>query len=149
MSGLILGLHLLSLHVPHNADLREVNPGVYARMDGFTAGAYANSIGRLSVYAGYTVETPDQRFALTVGAVSGYRRLESQVDCNALGVSSIRARWPYCYTESGSSQRTWAPLLAPSIRAFELDGIVGRVTWLPKLGHGTVNTLHFSLEKTY
>ena len=64
------GLHLASIHIPHN-DYNNINPGLYYRMDsGWTAGFYRNSIRNESVYAGYTVTW---RFLdVTFGGVTGY-----------------------------------------------------------------------------
>jgi hypothetical protein len=85
----VVGAHLISLHSSptyvsahdnfHDIDYRTryewVTPGAYVRMaNGATAGAYRNSLGKASVYVGWTWQTDDERFALTVGAVSGYRR---------------------------------------------------------------------------
>ena len=76
----VLGLHLISAHWPGCYDFEgecrryEVaTPGIYARHeDGATFGAYRNSYGRPSAYAGWTFETKDKRFALTVAGVTGY-----------------------------------------------------------------------------
>lgn len=69
----ILGLHLLTAHV--SPGYETFTPGAYVRHEsGFTAGAYRNSIGRNSAYAGWTLETDDKRFAITAGAVTGYDR---------------------------------------------------------------------------
>lgn len=75
-----LGLHLISLHAPNCHDdgglckrYEALTPGIYARApSGLSFGAYRNSYGRGSVYAGWTFETPDKRFALTVAGVTGY-----------------------------------------------------------------------------
>lgn len=65
------GIHIGSKHFPQY-NYNNVNPGVYVRMkSGMTYGTYFNSERRTSVYAGYTYEFND-RFAVTVGLVSGY-----------------------------------------------------------------------------
>lgn len=70
-AGLVLGIHLATAH--SSGGMQGFNPGLYLRQDsGLTVGAYRNSYGRASAYAGWTFETADKRFALTVGAVSGY-----------------------------------------------------------------------------
>lgn len=102
-----IGLHLLTAHATPGYEA--VTPGAYARHEsGATFGAYRNSIGRASAYAGWTFERG--QFALTVGAVSGYER-RCRVD-----------RWedaggkhtnPVC---SGHTGGKLGPLLAPSVR---------------------------------
>lgn len=70
-SGWILGLHLFSVHAQPGYE--RVTPGLYAMSpSGLTVGAFRNSEGGRSVYAGCTWQ--GQRFGMTVGAVSGYRR---------------------------------------------------------------------------
>jgi hypothetical protein len=95
-TAITLGVHLASWHAPSTYERTHVTavdvhtrqpiawatttyryhtatPGLYVRLpNGLTAGAYSNSYGNPSAYAGWTWETPDRRFALTVGAVSGY-----------------------------------------------------------------------------
>lgn len=71
---LILGLHLLTWHSAPG--FKSETFGMYVRSpDGWTAGGYNNSIGARSLYAGKTFETDSRRFALTVGIVTGYRRV--------------------------------------------------------------------------
>lgn len=102
-----IGLHLLTAHAVPGYEA--VTPGVYARHEsGLTFGAYRNSIGRRSAYAGWTFESG--RFALTVGAVSGYGR-RCRVDRfeHAGGIATV----PRC---SGHTGGKLGPLLAPSVR---------------------------------
>ena len=98
LTGWILGVHLATAHVPaaydetvvtrtrldHGLTLstarserrryRSWTPGIYAmRADGLTLGAYSNSFGDLSAYAGWTWQTADGRFALTLALATGYR----------------------------------------------------------------------------
>ena len=66
-----VGLHVASAHVPQRK-FNNVNPGLYFRSDtGWTVGGYRNSLGRTSVYGGYTLEYG--LLALTAGAVTGYQ----------------------------------------------------------------------------
>lgn len=142
--GAVIGVHLLSLHSnptyvteadffgrPLQAERFEtVTPGVSLRLaNGATFGAYRNSYGRGSAYAGWTFETADQRWALTVGAVTGY------------------------------PGRPVAPLVVPSLRlgldAVGAPGWSARIALIPKPpthGHGITRTegtaaLHIALEK--
>ncbi len=104
-----IGLHLLTAHAVPGYEA--VTPGAYARHEsGFTLGAYRNSIGRASAYAGWTFETEDRRFALTVGAVTGYER-RCRIDRfeHAGGIATV----PRC---SGHTGGKVGPLLAPSVR---------------------------------
>lgn len=64
------GVHLGSVHFPQR-DFNNANPGLYWRSDdGWTAGAYRNSLRRTSAYAGLTWQWG--RLALTAGGVTGY-----------------------------------------------------------------------------
>lgn len=68
----LIGLHLLSAHLGGGYEPATV--GAYLRRaDGLTVGALRNSEGRVSAYAAHTWETADRRFALSVGAITGYR----------------------------------------------------------------------------
>lgn len=139
--GAIVGVHLVSLHqdpcwtepAPPAAVVAEptrhrfeaATPGLYLMLpNGFTAGAYRNSFGTGSVYAGYTLQSPEGHFALTVGAVAGY---------------------PY-----GPALR---PMVVPSARiglgALGADDWSLRVSLLMKRpgAHASTAALHFSLER--
>lgn len=71
--GLIVGAHLLTAHLGQHAhQYRTVTPGLYVRAaeGGLTLGAFRNSHGRASAYAGWTWQHGP--FALTAGAATGY-----------------------------------------------------------------------------
>lgn len=72
----IIGLQIASAHFGSGADALEwVTPGLYARHpSGFTAGAYRNSQGHGSAFAGWTWQTDSGTWAITIGAVTGYER---------------------------------------------------------------------------
>lgn len=110
MTAWVIGVHLLTAHAASGYEA--VTPGIYARHEsGFTVGAYRNSIGRESVYAGWTWETPDRRFALTAGGVTGYERKcwrEVRNEPNG-SVSTL----PHCTGFEGGKV---APMLVPSMR---------------------------------
>jgi hypothetical protein len=139
--GAVIGAHLVSLHgsptydcTPRDAagtalyQAREcayqnLNPGAYVRLaNGATFGAYRNSYGDASAYAGWTWQTEGGAFALTAGAVAGYR---------------------------GSPI---APLVAPSMRLdlseVAAPGWALRVSLIPKppRHHSATAVLHLSLE---
>lgn len=139
--GAVIGAHLVSLHgaptydcTPTDAggtplyarrecSYQNVNPGAYVRLaSGATFGAYRNSYGRASAYAGWTWQTEGGAFALTAGAVAGYR---------------------------GAAL---SPLIAPSMRLDLADagapGWALRVSLIPKppRHHSATAVLHLSLE---
>ncbi len=79
LAGLIIGAHIATAHFGAAPDtrLQDRNPGAYARLaGGATFGAYRNSIGRSSVYAGWT--WTHGAFSVTAGGVTGYegRRIQ-------------------------------------------------------------------------
>jgi len=67
------GVHMGTYHFDRAHRYNEFNPGAYVIADGHTAGAYINSARRVSVYLGETIERG--RWAVTLGAVSGYGKL--------------------------------------------------------------------------
>lgn len=70
-AALTIGLHLATAHVgPYAEELRDFNPGAYARCDDIVAGAYRNSQGRGSVYVAKVYAFG--RIELAAGAVTGY-----------------------------------------------------------------------------
>jgi len=127
MSGaaLILGLHLATAHFGAPAggpDLTDRNPGAYVRLgNGATAGAFRNSHRRSSVYAGWTWQTRDGRWALTVGAVTGYPRAAV------------------------------APLLVPSVRLPLAAGSpwAARLSYLHKPHSDGASGVHLSIERSW
>ena len=66
----IIGFHTSTYHFERNAGYKEFNPGVYVVKDSFTAGIYANSERKTSVYVGYSLQY--EGFSLTIGGVTGY-----------------------------------------------------------------------------
>ena len=101
-SAWIIGVHLFTWHSAPGFEWATV--GAYARSpDGITVGAYRNSEGGLSAYAGLTMETPSRQFALTVGAVTGYR------------AASV------------------IPLIVPSVRFSGSDNLALRVAVIPRI----------------
>lgn len=67
------GAHLMTRHAANfRHDLRDVNPGLYAACDSIAAGVFANSVGRVSVYAAKQFyATP--KLTLIVGGITGYK----------------------------------------------------------------------------
>lgn len=123
--SITIGLHLATHHlaVPHGTHLQGHNPGLYARLpSGLTLGAYHNSEGRGSAYAGYTWSSSGGTWGLTAGVVTGY------------------VRHPV------------APLLVPSLRlplgAWAGAGTALRLSFLPKPHPRGAAGLHLSVETT-
>jgi hypothetical protein len=73
---MILALDIGTVHFgPGSEAMNNSNPGIYARFNnGATGGVYFNSVRKVSSWAGYSMETPNKRFALTIGAVTGYQK---------------------------------------------------------------------------
>lgn len=118
LAATIIGLHLATAHAGNSA-LETATPGAYVQLaGGATFGAFRNSYGRGSAYAGYTWRTEDGRFALTAGAVTGY------------------------------PARRVLPLLTPSVQLPLAGGYAARLAWLPRQPQvGTAHGLHFALER--
>ena len=69
----LIGIDIASLHA--HPGMNGVNPGLYARWsNGWGVGSYYNSERRMSLWSGYTLHDREDRFAITLGAVTGYRR---------------------------------------------------------------------------
>jgi hypothetical protein len=123
LHGIVLGLHLATAHSAPGFET--ATPGIYLRAEsGFTAGAYRNSNGRGSAYLAWTWETGDflgqRRFALTVGAVTGY---EAQ---------------------------PVMPLLVPSVRIGLGEQLSMRLAFIPKPpARGSAYGLSLSLEQEF
>lgn len=61
----------LSLHIGLDRDYNEIHPHVRFYEDGAIAGAYYNSVERISFYGGYRLE-PTDRIGLEVAITTGY-----------------------------------------------------------------------------
>jgi hypothetical protein len=117
-----VGLHLATAHFGGDGTpLKSATPGAYLVTDlGLSVGTYRNSYGRSSTYAGWTLQTDDQRFAITVGAVTGY--------------SAARVM----------------PLLVPSARIPITSGVSARLSFIPKpVKSGHAAGLHLSIERGF
>lgn len=139
----IIGLHTVSLHLPQEDYLNNVNPGIYVRAEnGATAGVYRNSIGRASFYAGITFEYGP--FALTLGGLTGYKIKRESVPCND---EQKAAGWSTgCTFDFGNQKHSFGLLVAPSVRLPEVFGFTPRVTGLPKFTAKGHNVLHLTIE---
>jgi hypothetical protein len=114
------GLHTVSVHSAPGYN--GTNPGVYLLwQNGVAAGAFHNSYGRNSTYAGWLWRIDNaNRFGVLLGAATGYG--------------------------STSERMAIAPLLVPSVRWGWDNGMSARVSLFPDPRHGAVQVLHLSFE---
>jgi hypothetical protein len=61
----------LSTHLGLNNEYNEIHPNVRLQQDQFIAGAYYNSVDRISFYGGYRLE-PTDRLGVEFSLVTGY-----------------------------------------------------------------------------
>lgn len=136
----VVGLHLATLHLPAR-DYNGVNPGLYIKTEnGFTAGVFENSVRRLGVYAGLTIEQDDGPFALTGGLIYGYqRRVAHCVAVSVMGDPHAQV----CGTTDGSPGAL-APMLNPSVRFG-----FARLTVIPPWFGAKSVGLHVSVERGF
>jgi hypothetical protein len=124
LSELVIGLHLATAHFGPNT-LESNTPGIYARVNsgpaaGLTVGTFRNSYSRQSSYIAWSFQTSDERFALTVGAVTGY--------------SAARVM----------------PLVVPSVRVPLGGDFAARFSYIPKpVKQGHNAGLHLSVERQF
>lgn len=111
-SAQVFGVHIGSRHDPDpEGTANNSNPGLYLRLDnGFTVGAYYNSLRKDTAYIGWT--SPEfMRVSVTMGVATGYRngeliplivptvRLFTLPD----GVTTIRFAWIPQVEEKGTN----------------------------------------------
>ena len=70
-SACTVGAHIGTYHTDNSRSYDNFNPGAYVNCNGPTAGAYHNSLGRLSAYAGWTFKAFGPIEA-TAGVITGY-----------------------------------------------------------------------------
>lgn len=134
LTGAIIGLHLVSTHIPARDHQNNVNPGVYVELaNGFTAGAYRNTLSRTSVYAGWTFthDFGPAAVSLTVGAITGYQRKTER------GLTQ------------GYSRAPLTPMAAPSVRVQVGHGYAARVTFIPGISAIGSSVVHLSVERQF
>lgn len=143
-----MGLHLYSVHfdrdeeMPDSLAVRDFTPGVYGRLDsGLTFGAVRNSLGRASFYVAQTWETDNKRWAITLGAISGYqyRMVTGPQAC----VKKQHHNNPAgCWYQYGETNAILRPLIAPSVTFPEAEPYIGAVPRIALLG----KAVSFSVE---
>jgi hypothetical protein len=131
LESLVIGLHLISAHVPERPWHNDKNWGAYVETSGIAVGTYKNSLlGSRSYYVARRLDIWGP-VSLHLGAISGYqvRYLES-----------LHGE-PYNGT-IGTSQRKINPILAPSLK---FDAIPLRLFVIPPAGKGST-VFHLTLE---
>jgi hypothetical protein len=143
----VVGVHLVSYHAekggssdPGDQGWNNKNPGLYARWgNGLTVGAYRNSLYRNSAYLGWTFSDSIDRFAITLGAVSGYDKItEGPGDYQAVRCDEANG----CRTVNLKS--VILPLFVPSIRIGITDHFSARLSVLAVPKHPAA--VHLSME---
>ena len=141
--GIVLGLHLMSAHIPATSGDNNFNLGVYAKTaEGWTAGAYRNTLNRNSVYFGKTWAHGPA--SLTVAAVTGYQARWSPVTCESIG----HPDWTDCWHQSAGSRGAVTLLVTPSLALPAIGDFTPRLSYIPKVpGLTPAHVLHFSIER--
>lgn len=119
-AAIVVGMHLSTAHfnMAPGVAMQDRNPGLYLRFsNGATGGAYRNSEGRVSAYAGWTFSSANGRWSITAGGVTGYR-----------------------------DERV-GPLLVPSVRLGSAAGLSVRLSYLAKTRKDGAQGVHLSIER--
>lgn len=119
--GAAVGLHLGSVHSKKdyplpNGTRREfdnLNLGLYIRTAaGATLGGYRNSVGRTSLYAGWTKSwplTPAAEVSLTYGVITGYQTGSTPFVLPSLRVGNVRVIYaPAIHAKDGAQVVSFA-----------------------------------------
>ena len=140
-AALIIGLHLVSHHTLELPGQNNQNFGAYAECDGWTAGAYRNTMARTSVYGGYTWHWGP--FSLTAGGITGYkgRDVYGQQACRP-GYTDTPERW--CWLREGGTDAVVQPFIAPAVAIGP-----ARITYLPKINQQASAVVHLSVQHKF
>lgn len=118
-------------HLPPSLRYRDSTPGLYLRSDsGLTAGVVRNSYGRTSFYLGQTWTTSDERWSLTLGAITGYqyRKVSGVHLCMPEHKKfNVKPGEP-CFYNHGKTSALLRPLIAPSWAWVEARPYLGGAT---------------------
>ena len=140
LTGTTIGLHLVSAHLPAQSWENDFNPGVYVKTaDGWTAGAYYNTLRRSSVDAGYTIQ--HGIFGLTAGAISGYEARRVRV-CD---YSDTRN----CTPIRGYGHGPLVPLWSLCATLPPVDDVTPRLSFMPGVGAAKSSVLHLSVARRF
>lgn len=140
IEGLVLGLHLISQHMPSLEEQNNQNFGLYFRTkENWGGGIYRNTLNRTSVYFGkmWSYEI----FSFSVGAITGYQKKIESVPCEQMPARFNAYNHSNCRLEIGFSRGAISLMAAPSISI----GFV-RLSYIPKVKESS-SVLHLSVEK--
>lgn len=149
----VIGAHIASVHLPHDGQ-RTITPGLYVRSERWIAGAYSNSVGRLTVYAGAIVQIG--AVDLMLGAATGYARRETWG--HSCERAAAYAGWSsdeqIAQRKLGNRCGWWVddplrltPMIALSIAGPQMLGITPRLSYVPAmLGAGQSHVISLSVE---
>jgi hypothetical protein len=167
LTGLTIGLHMATLHIPMRENQANFNPGIYVEstQTGATFGLYRNTLRRTSFYLGETFDVfrvVNAQVSMTLGGITGYRRHDTScvelgpgyylppgapVDVAHMYYMSSPSR--YC-VEEGASKTYVAPLVTLSVKLPEVvKGVTPRITMLPQMRAGGSSAVHLSLEHAF
>lgn len=142
MIDIILGLHLLSYHVPNEPWYNNHNVGVYARAETIELGVYQNTDRRVSVYVAKEFALSDN-WSFTAGGVTGYskrRVFNDDLVCQTGNPSTIIDR---CYEDQGFWRHgPIAPFVSIGYKLPKFGGVQPRVDFVP----GKSSVFHLRLE---
>jgi hypothetical protein len=151
-SETVVGLHLVSAHIPAKDYQRNLNVGGYVRVDSWSVGAYRNTLGRSTFYvAGHY--PLGQGFEASLGVATGYRR---RCQDSTEVVTTQQEKDGATYTQktkvttttcAGFSRGAVAPLAGITYQpAVSFMGAKPRVWFSPGM-KGSSSVIHLSLEK--
>jgi hypothetical protein len=132
---LTLGVHTVSAHVPARESQNNANFGAYVIYDGWTVGAYRNTLERESIHAGYSVALTSWA-DITMGVVSGYQKKSRAMRCPHEDMHD-------CLWTDGYSSGVLTPMLSPSVHYGP-----ARIWYVPSLGQ-TSSVFHLGLEHKF
>jgi hypothetical protein len=156
--GLIVGLHLASVHTPARDGQNNTNTGVYVRdASGLTAGAYVNTQRRTSLYVGQQFDLGP--IDVTVGIVSGYQRrcTDTQVQVDTMPAANRPGHIPAPprpvyetrHECKGFARGYLTPMVVPSVALpFSVLSVTPRIWFMPSFGKQS-SVMHLSAERVF
>lgn len=145
LGSIIIGIHLVSLHVPAEDFHNNQNWGLYARTEsGWAAGGFRNTLDRNSFYLAKSWERGN--WSLTLGAISGYQKEMVQEAPKGQNGQCADGNAPPCMVERGKFNGAIGPLVAISYAMPKMGSITPRLSLIPPVGSGDATTLHLSVE---
>jgi len=146
LEGVVLGIHLVSAHLPALNEQNNLNLGVSVRTEsGLVVGVYKNTLGRTSVYAVKRLNLIGP-LDIDLGLATGYQKKTEYFDCSQ---QTTNPDWTTCWRTPGVSNGYFIPVVSPSIRFSEVAGVVPRIHFVPSIFSGKSSVFHLSIEKTF